>query len=356
MTFNPSDQEAFDENELHRLQKRRAIWAIVIVAVFSAILLGSVQVMYYFAGQEAQRETSNEFVWQCEELIAGRMEEAIDGAEEFSEAYYVLLIGSDSRKGTALYTGKGSDHSQNDQYADVITLMRVDPVCLKITLVTVPRDTVLAGSKEKINAGLRTNDPKIVVKSVEKLTGVHIDYYLMTNFIAFEDLVDSIGGVTVDVPARITVTDPANAQTVIVEPGKRQHLNGSQALVLARARKEYGENQDQVRQENVRNLEIAIMEKALSNYDAKTLSNALFILDDNVVTNMSRAQMSDFLMRFMGHADDVTYYSCAGPFEGGMNEDGQWVIEEDKEAWANLMAVVDAGMDPNGVLPTSESH
>lgn len=45
---------------------------------------------------------------------------------EHKDPFYVLLIGSDSRKGTALYTGKASDHAQLDQHADVITLVRVD--------------------------------------------------------------------------------------------------------------------------------------------------------------------------------------------------------------------------------------
>ena len=68
---------------------------------------------------------------------------------EHKDPFYVLLIGSDSRKGTALYTGKASDHAQLDQHADVITLVRVDPANYQITLVTVPRDTVCLASRAK---------------------------------------------------------------------------------------------------------------------------------------------------------------------------------------------------------------
>ena len=97
---------------------------------------------------------------------------------EHKDPFYVLLIGSDSRKGTALYTGKASDHAQLDQHADVITLVRVDPANYKLTLVTVPRDTVLPGESSKINDTLVHGDPLQTVDAVERLTGIEIDYYL----------------------------------------------------------------------------------------------------------------------------------------------------------------------------------
>ena len=55
---------------------------------------------------------------------------------EHKDPFYVLLIGSDSRKGTALYTGKASDHAQLDQHADVITLVRVDPANYRVCKIT----------------------------------------------------------------------------------------------------------------------------------------------------------------------------------------------------------------------------
>lgn len=111
-----------------------------------------------------------------------------------TQPFYVLLIGSDSRKGTALYTGSTKDHAQVDQHSDIMTLVRVDPTKHQLTLVTVPRDTVLNGTTRKINDSLISGNPEETVGDVEKLTGVHIDYYMMTTFASYETIVDSWAG------------------------------------------------------------------------------------------------------------------------------------------------------------------
>ena len=48
----------------------------------------------------------------------------------------------------------------------------------------------------------------------------------------------------VDVPKDIKVPDPMTAEDVTVKAGEDRYLDGSEALVLARARKEYGDNQE----------------------------------------------------------------------------------------------------------------
>lgn len=64
-----------------------------------------------------------------------------------------------------------------------------------------------AGRVEQNHDTLVHGDPLQTVDAVERLTGVEIDYYLMTTFTAFEDLVDALGGVTVDVPKTVKVPD-----------------------------------------------------------------------------------------------------------------------------------------------------
>ena len=88
-------------------------------------------------------------------------------------------------------------------------------------------------------------------------------YKRQTTFTAFEDLVDALGGVTVDVPKTVKVPDPSTAENVTVTKGDNQTLDGSEALVFARARKEYANDQDAVRQVNVRQLEQSIIRTVL---------------------------------------------------------------------------------------------
>lgn len=331
--------------------RKNAALAVAVVVVVMLACLAVVEAVGMFA--------------QSQGIAEGR--KVSEGAAvEFTEVevpeepFYVLLIGSDSRKGTALYTGKANEHSQVDQRSDIMTLMRVDPYTPTITLVTVPRDTKLAGTDVKINEALAAdNDPQAVVEVVEQLTGVEIDYYAMTTFIGFEDLVNDLGGVTVDVPQTVTVPDPSTAKDVQVTAGDDKELNGSQALVVARARKEYGENQEALRQINVRNIEESIIYKGLeaclrygSTGDA--FSRMLEAVFGNVTTNMDINLAREVAQFIADNADTLSFYSCTGPYVGQNDENDLWTVEEDKDAWAELMAAVDAGEDPTGIVPIPE--
>lgn len=325
-------------SEAHKKQSRRtAAAAVAVVAVLSLAFIGLVEFLDGAARQAEEGKVSLEEV-------------------SSTEPFYTLLIGSDSRKGTALYTGKKTDHAQVDQHADVMTLMRVDPATYTITLVSIPRDTVLRGTSWKVNDSLLDGDPEETVATAERLTGVEIDYYMMTTFTSFEALVNALGGVTVDVPKDVKVPDPMTADNVELQAGSAQELDGSEALVLARARKEYGEHQEALRQINVRNIETAMIQKVLSLDSEKSADAVLVDLEEYTTTNLDMASIGYLMVDFVAHRKDVTIYSATGPYVGGENADGLWVVEEDPLAWAELMAAVDAGENPEGIVkPPSHS-
>ena len=317
-------------------QKRRAnvsaLVTVVFVTMFAMAFIGVITML-------------NNYADSLEDI-----EEEIEvGTEAPTDPFYVLLIGSDSRKGTAMYTGKAGD---DGQFADIMTLMRIDPPTYTITLVTIPRDTVVDEGADKVNAALNEgNDPLQVVEEVGRLTGVYADHYMMTTFISFENLINALGGIDVNVPATITVSDPANGKSVKVKAGKNQHLNGSEALVLARARKEYGDNQDALRQVNVRNIERAIIDKVLAMDGSFDVEHVLAVVEDDTKTDMDLPSTGLLMLGFVEHADEVTIYDCTGPYAGDQRKsDGQWVIPGDDEKWAELMQVVDAGEDPSRVV------
>lgn len=319
-------------SEAHKRQSRRtAAAAVAVVAVLSLAFIGLVEFLDGTARQAKEGKVSLEEV-------------------SSTEPFYTLLIGSDSRKGTALYTGKKTDHAQVDQHADVMTLMRVDPATYTITLVSIPRDTVLQGTSWKVNDSLLEDDPEETVAAAERLTGVEIDYYMMTTFTSFEALVNALGGVTVDVPKDVKVPDPMTAESVELKAGSSQELDGSEALVLARARKEYGEHQEALRQINVRNIEAAMIQKVLSLDSEKSANAVLLDLEEYTTTNLDMASIGYLVVDFVAHREEVTVYSTTGPYAGGENADGLWVVEEDPLAWAELMAVVDAGENPEGIV------
>ncbi len=128
--------------------------------------------------------------------------------------------------------------------ADVILLAHLDPQRHEIDVITIPRDTLVAqphwddpvpkiktlffmGDQETPPTG-----PRQLERSVSALTGLPIDGYLVANFAGFRDAVDAVGGLTVDVKARIY--DPRHSGADF-QPGI-QHMNGAQALAFVRVR------------------------------------------------------------------------------------------------------------------------
>ena len=160
-------------------------------------------------------------------------------------------------------------------------------------------------------------------------------------------MVDDMLGVEVDVPAEATLIDPKTTKKVSITPGEAKLLDGSQSLVLARARSIYDEHQDAYRQINVRNLEMSLIERAIATYKGpQGITLLLETFSDNVTTDMDNGLIAVLARDFIENGRLITFYSCTGPYEGDVNEDGLWVVPEDKEAWSNLMAAVDAGADP----------
>lgn len=317
-------------HESHKRAYRMAAASVAVVALVTALLC-TIMV------------TAQKYAPEPESQVPRTEQDAPVG-----EPFYTLLIGSDSRKGTALYTGKPNEHAQVNQHADIMTLVRVDCHHV-ITLLSIPRDTAPEGGP-KINDSLLSNNPEDVVAAAEALTGVTIDYYFMTNFIDFEDLVDGANGVIATVPKTITVPDPSTGKDVKVTAGEDRLLDGSQALVLSRARKEYGDNQDAIRQYNVRAVEESLIRSVLEGRVAQ--ETAYELIETFTVTNMDSASLNWLIADFVEHADEVTFHSGTGPYAGFNREsDGLWTVPENLEAWAALMQVVDEGGDPSAVVP-----
>ncbi len=280
------------------------------------------------------------------ELVEAEMAEAELIAD--MDPFYVLLIGSDSRKGTPLYTGNKKEEGQVEINADVLTLVRIDPVNRVLTFLTIPRDTISSDGKRTICTWLEEGKPEAVIKEVEKLTGVDIPYYAMVSFTGFENLVDAIGGVQVDVPTKVNMVDPTTGKEVRINAGPDQLLNGSQALAVA-STWDNGNELEPLRQACVRAIEQAFIDKVAQG-DEEFIRRVVTVFDDNVKTNMEDTLLVALAFDYATHTDDYTIYAGSGPYQGSMNNKKQWLVARDIETWAACMEVVDAGGDPNTVV------
>ena len=315
------------------------------LALSAAIAMTFVFVLVAFAacGQPAESSKSEE------KLEAN--EKTTEEVSLSTDPFYVLLIGNDTRKGTAGINEKA--YADGNARSDTMMLVRVDPKTYQLTFVTVPRDTkdYADGKPQKLNERYNTGGAKLVVEGVEALTGVDIRYYVDTTFVGFRDIVDSLGGVDVYVPRELDMTEIISGGSLVVPAGD-QHLDGAQALILARNRHEYEDlgDIDAYRQSNDRAIAIALLQKVLSN--ASTAASTTEALGKFVDTNWSTDEAAAYAKDFAEHAGQVTYISGTGPYKGGIDAETElWLVYPDAEGWAAVMKTVDAGGDPNEVLP-----
>lgn len=175
-----------------------------------------------------------------------------------------------------------------DGLSDVMILVRFDPQTEKLTLLSIPRDTRVDMGRFgaiKINAANVKGGPAASARVVSRLlNGVQIDRYIRVNIEGVEKLVDSLGGVTVDVPKDMKYQDHSQHLYIDLKQG-RQHLNGDQTLQLLRFRHDgHGDIGRIERQQVVLN---ALMEQTLTPATVARFPQILSVVQSNLDSNLS---------------------------------------------------------------------
>ncbi len=171
-----------------------------------------------------------------------------DGANRVT----ILITGLDYRD----WEGEGPART------DTMMLLTMDPVSRTAGILSIPRDlwvNIPGFDYGKINTAnflgeaykVPGGGPGLAVQTVQNLLGIDINYYAQVDFQAFEDFIDQIGGVTVDVPYEMSVDPLGPGNTVTLQAGE-QHLDGPTALAYARNRDTIGSDFDRAdRQQQV---------------------------------------------------------------------------------------------------------
>jgi LCP family protein required for cell wall assembly len=156
-----------------------------------------------------------------------------------SNASNILVLGADA----------GSKSRQGTQgRSDTIILIRTDPDNHKIALLSIPRDLrveIPRHGTQKINAAYAFGGPTLAVKTVERVTGLQMNHVVVVDFSTFGEVVDALGGVTINVPHPILSNKfecPRHTQAQCARwPGWRfrkgpQTMDGHKALIYSRIR------------------------------------------------------------------------------------------------------------------------
>lgn len=158
----------------------------------------------------------------------------MEDQEDPREPFNVLVLGVDARPGAAgEYMGTRSD---------TMMVVQVTPETGRVELLSIPRDLLVQlwpGAQDRINTAYAYGGVELARDVVEGLTGVPIDHYAIVDFEGFEEVIDAMGGVEVDVEDEV----PPKYE---IQDGP-QTLNGRQALFYARYRGTAGGDLDRIR-------------------------------------------------------------------------------------------------------------
>jgi LCP family protein required for cell wall assembly len=232
-----------------------------------------------------------------------------------SEVNPTLLKGEGDGRVNILLLGNGGVGHDGPDLTDTMMVASIDPINKTATLLSVPRDLWVKmpnnfiSANQKINAAYESGkyhylgkqdasnaDSKAVEagftaadQTVSQVLGITIHYNMVVDFHAFRQAVDSVGGVTINVPEQLydpTMAWENNHNPILAAAGVQQ-MDGIHALMYARSRET---TSDFARGERQRAIILALKEKALS---LGTLSNPVKIsslmsaFGNNLVTDLS---------------------------------------------------------------------
>ena len=209
--------------------------------------------------------------------------------KSIDKPFTILLMGVDSTDETL-----GKNAIAN---GDSLILITFNPKRLNATMLSIPRDSYVPiacwndKAENKItHAAAYGND--CMINTIEDYFDIPIDYYVKINFKGLVKLVNAVDGIDVDVPKDLC-TDSSDRKGQVCIQGGRQHLDGEEALVLARNRKQLAAG-DLDRGQNQQLVIKALIDKIKSINNISQFKEVLDAVSENMDTNLNNKQIISF--------------------------------------------------------------
>jgi LCP family protein required for cell wall assembly len=208
-------------------------WLRIGLVLLLVLVLASVvwAVLGYLAFRSGVKKANQRLDSRVDRVLAPQ-----DGSM-LSNPATVLVLGTDEAK-----------RRSGPFRSDAIMLVRTDPDEHRIALLSIPRDLrveIPGHGLDKINAAFAYGGPTLAATTVKRLTGVPINHVIVMNFADFQDVIDTLGGVTIDVPRKILSNPfdcPRRTKAACARwKGWRfnkgqQEMDGHRALIYSRIR------------------------------------------------------------------------------------------------------------------------
>lgn len=196
---------------------------------------------------------------------------------------------------------------ESDALTDTIMIAEYDPQNQQASLLSIPRDTFIGDNKNQATASEKINSVcqlgvERVIKEINELTGLNIEYYLKVDTDAFKALVDAIGGVTFDVPIDMKYDSYSQKLHIDLKAGV-QVLDGEKAEQVVRFRHnndgttypyEYG-MEDLGRMKTQRNFLKELAKQTLKVENIFKINQIIDIANEYVKTNLDFNTIKDYV-------------------------------------------------------------
>lgn len=277
-----------------------------------------------------------------------------NNAKVTQEPFHVFICGTD-KKGPINTVG----------LSDVNMIATINPTTKQILLTSIPRDYYVEidgyNGKDKLTHSAK-GGIQCTMNTLENLLGIKLNYYVKLNFTSFMNIIDALGGITIDVPVYKTVNsndgsfttkikNPKTKQGYTIYPGINE-FDANEALAFVRERKSFV-NGDKVRGKN-QQLMIKAVIKKMCNISVLTKLDGIFSsVQSSLETNMSSDEIKSLInmqMNDLASWDVITYQLNGESIRvkefatipgGSSNPNGLYVMIPDENTILNAKQYMD---------------
>jgi len=230
-----------------------------------------------------------------------------------------LIFGLPNRPFTVVVIGLDRRPSETGpSRTDTVLLLRIDPRHHKAAFLSIPRDSMMevpvdgGYTRDRINTAFVYNwsaddasaAPRAVMQTIEHNLGIKVDHYVIFDQYSAKDLIDAMGGVTVDNPREFGQDDYSDDDVNVVPqffPAGKLKLDGYEAVAYGRIRQG---SSDFDRIERQQRVGAALIDRASSPLSVFRWPGAYTAFRDTVKTDMSMRQSAGVLSLLKRVPDD----------------------------------------------------
>lgn len=258
--MEPKNKRTKDKNS----KKNIWLWLVGSLFVLVLVIVGSA----YYAVHKTMNKMNTP-------LVEGtNREDNVQNMVSNKDPFSVLLLGVDERE---------NDNGRSD----TMIVITVNPEKKSMKMLSIPRDTkteiIGYDLEDKINHAYAYGGVPMAMATVENFLDIPLDYYVFINMEGFLEIIDTLGGVTIQNDMELTYNSYHFPEGEVT-------LNGEEALIFTRIRYEdpRGDFGRQIRQRQV--IE-AVLKKASSPTTLLKATDMLEVVGDNVRMNFSMKEL-----------------------------------------------------------------